>query len=135
MAGATAAPTDVVVSDPIGDLKAVIGDVIVRPWSEAVVRKISFRTSLHLPDGSKPMSEAWIGEVVSVGPPALHKSGKFHIPATVKLGDCVLYRKWGGALIEWGKEQRRRLNPDQDEVLAILSHPDGSMYREEEFLK
>lgn len=133
MAGERAKPDVLVVENPIGDVKALPGDVIVRPWREDVVRKISFRTSLIMPDKSRAMSEAWIGTVVDVGEPELHKSGAFRIPQPVKVGDTVLYRKYGGNLIEWGREQRRVLRPRNDDILSTLERSDGTMYREEDF--
>ncbi len=58
------------------------------------------------------------GKVLAVGPGKISSDGKL-MPMSVKVGDIVLFKKYGPDEIEI--EGKKYLVGDEDEVLAILS--------------
>lgn len=118
----------------IENVRAPIGKYLVRPWSEEVMKRLAFRTSLIIPDKAKPgNTEGWIGVVVDVGEEKVGKDGK-KIPMQLQLHDTVVYRKWGGAYVEIGRRQIRVLSNDpvDNEILGTFERPNGKMIQEEE---
>ena len=73
--------------------------VIVKP-SEEVESKTA--GGIIIPDTAKEKPSR--GKVVSVGPGRQDENGKF-IPMNVKVGDEVLYSKFGGTEIEYSGEK------------------------------
>ncbi|MEK7451643.1 MAG: co-chaperone GroES, partial [Patescibacteria group bacterium] len=57
------------------------------------------------------------GKVVSVGPGKLNEKGE-RIPMTVKIGDTVLFKKYGPDEIEI--DGKKYLVGDEDDILAII---------------
>ena len=68
-----------------------------------------------IPDTAKekPME----GEVVAVGPGARSEDGKIH-PLDVKVGDRVLFGKYGGTEVKVDGEERLILR--EDDILGVL---------------
>ena len=64
-------------------------------------------------DKERPM----VGKVVSIGPGKFDEDGK-RLPMTVKVGDRVLFKKYGPDEVEF--EGKKYLVGDEDDVLAIL---------------
>jgi chaperonin GroES len=94
------------------NIKPLGSRVLIEPVSEDKKTK----SGIVLPEnasGEKPM----IGKVVATGP------GKFDdgklVPMTVKVGDQVIYKKYGPDEIE--VEGKKYLVGDEDDILAILS--------------
>jgi len=85
---------------PLGDR------LVVRPME----REGKTKTGIYLPDTAKekPME----GKVIAVGPGRLTEDGK-RIPMDLKVGDIVIYAKYGGTEIKL-----------EDEELIILSEKD-----------
>jgi chaperonin GroES len=85
---------------PLGDR------LVVRPME----REGKTKTGIYLPDTAKekPME----GKVIAVGPGRLTEDGK-RIPMDLKVGDIVIYAKYGGTEIKV-----------EDEELMILSEKD-----------
>ena len=85
---------------PLGDR------LVVRPME----REGKTKTGIYLPDTAKekPME----GKVIAVGPGRLTEDGK-RIPMDIKVGDIVIYAKYGGTEIKV-----------EDEELIILSEKD-----------
>ena len=85
---------------PLGDR------LVVRPME----REGKTKTGIYLPDTAKekPME----GKVIAVGPGRLTEDGK-RIPMDLKVGDIVIYAKYGGTEIKV-----------EDEELIILSEKD-----------
>lgn len=57
------------------------------------------------------------GKVIAVGPGKLNERGE-RIPMSVKVGDIVLFKKYGPDEIEF--EGKKYLVGDEDDILAIL---------------
>ena len=85
---------------PLGDR------LVVRPME----REGKTKAGIYLPDTAKekPME----GKVIAVGPGRLTEDGK-RIPMDLKVGDIVIYAKYGGTEIKV-----------EDEELMILSEKD-----------
>jgi chaperonin GroES len=85
---------------PLGDR------LVVRPME----REGKTKTGIYLPDTAKekPME----GKVIAVGPGRLTEDGK-RVPMDLKVGDIVIYAKYGGTEIKV-----------EDEELIILSEKD-----------
>ncbi len=81
--------------------------VVVRPIEKEEVTK----GGIVLPDTAKEKPQE--GEVVAVGPGKMTEDGTRRIPLEVKVGDVVVYAKYGGTEI--------KLN---DEKLMILKESD-----------
>ena len=85
---------------PLGDR------LVVRPME----REGKTKTGIYLPDTAKekPME----GKVIAVGPGRLTEDGK-RIPMDLKVGDIVIYAKYGGTEIK-----------ENDQELIILREAD-----------
>jgi chaperonin GroES len=57
------------------------------------------------------------GKIIAVGPGKLNEKGE-RIPMTVKVGDIVLFKKYGPDEIEI--DEKKYLVGDEDDILAIL---------------
>jgi chaperonin GroES len=82
----------VVKLDPLGDR------VVVKPGSKEEVTK----GGIVIPDTAKEKPQE--GKVVAVGPGKMTEEGK-RIPPDVKVGDIVVYAKYGGTEIKEGDEE------------------------------
>lgn len=59
-----------------------------------------------------------MGEVMAVGPGALNDDGKV-MPIVVKVGQKVMYKKWGGNEIKVGTEEWMLI--EQKDVMAVVN--------------
>ncbi len=73
-----------------------------------------------LPDTAKEKPQE--GEIIAVGPGKLLDSGKI-VPMDVKVGDKIIYSKYGGTEVKVDGEEYVILR--QDDVLAIVSGGKG----------
>jgi chaperonin GroES len=78
--------------DPLGDR------VVVKPSTKEEVTK----GGIVIPDTAKEKPQE--GEVMAVGPGKMTEDGK-RIPLDVKVGDIVVYAKYGGTEIKEGDEE------------------------------
>jgi len=78
--------------DPLADR------VVVKPSTKEEVTK----GGIVIPDTAKEKPQE--GEVVAVGPGKMTEDGK-RIPLDVKVGDIVIYAKYGGTEIKEGDEE------------------------------
>jgi len=78
--------------DPLGDR------VVVRPSTKEDVTK----GGIVIPDTAKEKPQE--GTVLAVGPGKMTEDGK-RIPLDVKVGDVVIYAKYGGTEIKEGDEE------------------------------
>jgi len=67
-----------------------------------------------LPESAKEKPQ--MGTVMAVGPGMLDKDGKL-VKMLVRVGDRVLYKKWGGSEVKMGTEEW--LIVEQKDILAI----------------
>ncbi|MEN3000506.1 MAG: co-chaperone GroES [Armatimonadota bacterium] len=90
---------------PIGDR------VVVRPKTAEEMTK----SGIILPDTAKERPQE--GEVMAVGTGRVLDDGRV-VPLEVKVGDRVLFSKYGGTEIKLGNEEYIILR--EDDILAIL---------------
>lgn len=72
-------------------------------------------SGIVLPDTAKEKPQ--VGQVMAVGPGTTDDSGR-HVPMQVKVGQKVLYKKWGGSEVKVGHEEWMIL--EQKDILAIV---------------
>ncbi|OGY96703.1 MAG: co-chaperone GroES [Candidatus Liptonbacteria bacterium GWB1_49_6] len=58
------------------------------------------------------------GKVVAVGPGKMNEDGTLRTPMSVKVGDMVLFKKYGPDEVEL--DGKKYLVGDEDDILAIL---------------
>lgn len=92
---------------PIGDR------VVVRPKSAEEMTK----SGIILPDTAKERPQE--GEVMAVGTGRMLNDGRI-VPLEVKVGDKVLFSKYGGTEIKLGGEEYIILR--EDDILAVLEN-------------
>jgi len=83
---------------------------------ESEVEEQKTKSGIVLPDTAereKPMR----GKVVAVGPGKMNEKGERQ-PMSVKVGDSVLFKKYGPDEVEF--DGKKYLVGDEDDVLAIL---------------
>lgn len=90
---------------PLGDR------IVVKPTSAEEMTK----GGIVLPDTAKTRPQE--GEVIAAGPGQTTDKGVL-VPMDVKVGDKVMYSKYGGTEIKIGSEEYVILR--QDDVLAVI---------------
>ncbi len=94
------------------DIKPLFNNVLVKPL-EAETKTAS---GIILPDSAK--KESQVGEIVAVGPGDVTPKGE-KIPMTLKVGQKVMYKKWGGNEVKVKDEEWTII--DQKDILAVVS--------------
>jgi chaperonin GroES len=87
--------------------------VFIEPENEEKTTK----SGIVLPEntsGERPM----IGKVIAIGPGKTNANTGAIIPMTVKIGDKILFKKYGPDEIEI--EDKKYLVGDEDDILAII---------------
>ena len=74
-------------------------------------------SGLVIPDTAKEKPQE--GEVVAVGPGRFNEDGDERVPMDVKVGDKVIYSKYGGTEVKYAGEEYLILSAR--DVLAIIS--------------
>ncbi len=92
-------------------IKPLFDNVLIRPL-EAEAKTAS---GIILPDSAKEKPQ--VGEVMAIGPGATNEDGKL-ISVTVKIGQKVMYKKWGGTEVKVKNEEWTIV--EQKDILAIL---------------
>lgn len=73
-------------------------------------------SGIVLPDTAKEKPQ--VGEVMAVGPGGFNDEGK-QTPMIVKVGQKVLYKKWGGNEVKVGSDEWLLI--EQKDVMALVS--------------
>ena len=94
------------------NIKPLFDNVLVKPL-EAETKTAS---GILLPDSVKEKPQ--MGEVMAIGEGAFDTDGK-KIPMVVKVGQKVMYKKWGGNEIK--VEGKEWMLVEQKDILAIVS--------------
>jgi chaperonin GroES len=89
--------------------------VVIKPLEDRIVVKPleaeqTTASGLVIPDTAKEKPQE--GEVLAVGP------GRFDVPIDVKVGDIVLYSKYGGTEVKYSGEEYLVLSAR--DVLAVI---------------
>jgi len=92
-------------------IKPLFDYVLIKP----LVAESKTPSGIVLPDSAKEKPQ--IGEVMAVGTGAHSPEGKL-IPMVVKVGEKVMYKKWGGNEIKVNMEEW--LLVEQKDVMAIV---------------
>ncbi len=93
----------------------------LRPLNDRIVVKPfegeeKTASGLYLPETAKEKPQQ--GEVLAVGPGRFDEDGKKRIPMEVKVGDQVLFAKYGGTEIKLDGEKLLILK--ESDVLAVI---------------
>ena len=93
------------------NIKPLFDYILVKPL------KADDKTSggIYLPENAKKKPQ--IGEVMAIGDGARDENGKI-IPMIVKVGQKVMYTKWGGNDVEVGNDEWKLVK--QSDILAIV---------------
>ena len=95
------------------NLKPLSNRVFIEPITEDKITK----SGIVIPDTAekeKPMK----GKILAVGPGKVNEKGE-RIPMSVKVGNLVLFKKYGPDEIEI--DGKKYLVGDEDDILAIIS--------------
>ncbi|HVZ58286.1 MAG TPA: co-chaperone GroES [Patescibacteria group bacterium] len=93
------------------DIQPLFDNVLIQP-EEAETKTAS---GIILPDSAKEKPQ--IGTVRAVGKGHVTPDGKI-VPMTVKVGQKVMYKKWGGNEVKVGSEEWTIV--EQKDILAIV---------------
>lgn len=94
------------------NITPLFDNVLVKPL-EGQTKTAS---GIVLPDSAKEKPQ--VGEVMAVGPGAYDEDGEKRMPMEVKVGQKVLYKKWGGNEVKVAGEEW--LIIEQKDVMAIV---------------
>ncbi|MFZ2026109.1 MAG: co-chaperone GroES [Microgenomates group bacterium] len=92
-------------------IKPLFDFVLIKP----VVAETKTASGIVLPDSAKEKPQ--VGEVMAIGAGAYNAEGKL-VPMVVKVGQKVMYKKWGGNEIKVGMEEWMLV--EQKDVMAIV---------------
>ena len=95
--------------------------VVLKPLEDRIVvqpleAEQTTASGLVIPDTAKEKPQE--GKVISVGPGRFDDAGSKRVPMDVKVGDVVLYSKYGGTEVKYSGEGH--LVPAARDVLAII---------------
>jgi chaperonin GroES len=93
-------------------LKPLEDRIVVKPLEE----ETTTASGIVIPDTAKEKPQE--GEVVAVGPGRFNEDGDARIPLDVKVGDKVIYSKYGGTEVKVGGEEYLILSAR--DVLAVV---------------
>lgn len=96
---------------PEETIRPLFDNVLVKPLDE----EAKTPSGIVLPDTAKEKPQ--IGLVMAVGPGGYSEDGR-KIPMVVKVGQKVMYKKWGGNEVKVGTEEW--LLVEQKDILAIV---------------
>jgi chaperonin GroES len=94
------------------NIKPLFDNVLVKPL-QAETKSAG---GIYLPENVKEKPQ--IGEVMAVGPGITHPKGEVE-KMVVKVGDKVLYTKWGGNEVKVGNEEWKIVK--QTDILAVVN--------------
>jgi len=95
--------------------------VTIKPLEDRIVVKTleaeqTTASGLVIPDTAKEKPQE--GEVLSVGPGRFNEDGDERIPLDIKVGDIVIFSKYGGTEVKYNGEEYLILSAR--DVLAVI---------------
>jgi len=104
-----------------GQIVTTATKVVLKPLEDRIVvrpleAEQTTASGLVIPDTAKEKPQE--GEVLAVGPGRWDEAGTKRIPLDVKVGDIVLYSKYGGTEVKYSGEEYLVLSAR--DVLAIV---------------
>ena len=94
------------------NIKPLFDNVLIRP----VDAETKTASGIILPDSAKEKPQ--IGVVMAVGPGKVGPKGEKHT-VVVKVGQKVMYKKWGGNEVKVGTEEWTLVG--QEDILAVVN--------------
>ncbi|KKQ29668.1 MAG: 10 kDa chaperonin [Candidatus Levybacteria bacterium GW2011_GWA2_37_36] len=94
------------------NIKPLFDNVLIKPL-EAEAKTAS---GIILPDAAREKPQ--IGIIMAVGEGKIGPKGEKH-PIAVKIGQKVMYKKWGGSEVKVGSEEWTMVG--QEDILAVIS--------------
>ena len=94
------------------NIKPLFDNVLIKPL-EAIAKTAS---GIILPDSAKEKPQ--IGLIMAIGEGKIGPKGEKH-PVVVKVGQKVMYKKWGGSEVKVNGEEWTMVS--QEDILAIIS--------------
>lgn len=85
--------------------------ILIKPLEE----ETKTASGIILPESVKEKPQ--VGQVMAIGPGAVNDEGK-KLPIVVKIGQKVIYKKWGGNEVKVEREEW--LLVEQKDILAIV---------------
>lgn len=98
-------------SKTTGNIKPLFDYVLIKPLEG----ETKTPSGIVLPDSAKEKPQ--VGEIKAVGPGGVNDEGKV-TPIFVKVGQKVLYKKWGGNEVKVGMEEWLLI--EQKDIMAIV---------------
>lgn len=92
-------------------VQPLFGYVLIKPLEQ----ESKTASGIVLPDSAKEKPQ--VGEVMAVGTGSVDENGKT-LPMVLKVGQKVLYKKWGGNEVK--VENEEWLLAEQKDILAII---------------
>jgi chaperonin GroES len=92
-------------------IKPLFDFVLIKPLSA----ETKTASGIVLPDSAKEKPQ--VGEIMAVGPGSVNEKG-VTTPMVVKVGQKVMYKKWGGNEIKVGYEEWMLV--EQKDIMAIV---------------
>jgi len=95
-------------------IKPTAGYVLIEPVE--IEKKTA--SGIVLPDTHEEKSQK--GKIIALGNPKVTDSGK-EIKAEFKVGDVVLYKKWGGDEVKMDLSNKEYMFVKFEDILAVIS--------------
>ncbi|MFA5136173.1 MAG: co-chaperone GroES [Patescibacteria group bacterium] len=92
-------------------IKPLFDYVLIKPLASEEVTP----SGIVIPDTAKEKPQ--VGEIMAIGPGAHNPDGKL-MPILVKVGQKVMYKKWGGNEIKVGTQEW--LLVEQKDIMAVV---------------
>jgi chaperonin GroES len=104
-----------------GQIVTTATKVVIKPLEDRIVvrpldAEQTTASGLVIPDTAKEKPQE--GEVIAVGPGRFDDAGSKRVPMDVKVGDVVLYSKYGGTEVKYAGEEYLVLSAR--DVLAVI---------------
>ncbi len=93
------------------NIKPLFDNVLVKP----LAAEDTLPSGIILPDSAKEKPQ--MGQVMAVGPGGTDEKGN-HVKMIVKVGDKVMYKKWGGNEVKVNGEEWMLV--EQKDILAFV---------------
>jgi len=93
------------------NIQPLFGNVLIKPLEN----EAKTASGIILPDTAQ--KESQVGKVMAVGPGEVTPKGE-KIPMNIKVGQKVMYKKWGGNEVKVGNEEWTIV--EQKDILAIV---------------
>ncbi|KKS98202.1 MAG: chaperonin Cpn10, chaperonin GroES [Candidatus Gottesmanbacteria bacterium GW2011_GWA2_43_14] len=94
-----------------GSVKPLFDNVLIKPLEE----ESKTPSGIVLPESAKEKPQ--IGQIMAVGPGAIDEDGK-RILMSVKVGQKVIYKKWGGNEVKI--DHQEWLVVEQKDIIAVI---------------